>query len=229
MRKALLAGLSVILVGGGAAVAQVAVDDSWLPGLRKAITSEKPQVKAARVDRERLTARRVDIVDGNGIIRMTLAGDLPNPIVDGIEYKRSIASGGLTLYDEKGDERGGFSFSPSRRSAQFVVDYAANDAVGVIAREDGTSELVLNSRAPEYRHPAYGNRRLPLGQGKTRLRLRLSPNGQPEVALTDGAEKTRLRLTVTEEGYGAIQFLDAEGRIVSTLAPEQDAAARRRQ
>lgn len=217
----------LLLTVGGAALAQVTVDDSMLPGLRKVIITEKPKVKLERVDRERLSARRVDIVDKNGVIRMTLAGDLPNPIVDGIEYKRSIPFGGLTIFDENGNERGGLGFTTGRRSTQLVLDYAANDAVGVSAREDGTTELIMNSRAREYRHPNYGDRRLPLAQGRTRLRLRLSPDGTPEIALADRQEKTRLRLTVTEAGDGAIEFLDAEGRVVSSLGPGKAGAAAR--
>ena len=30
----------------------------------------------------------------------------------------------------------------------------------------------------------------------------------------------RLRLTVTPEGHGAIEFLDASGKVIETLAPE---------
>jgi hypothetical protein len=29
-------------------------------------------------------------------------------------------------------------------------------------------------------------------------------------------------MTVTEEGFGAIQFLNAEGEVIHTLAPEAD-------
>ena len=227
MRK-LIVGSLLCAVVAGAAVAQTVVDDSVLPGLRAVISSMHPQMKVARVDRDRLTARRVDIVDKNGMIRMTLAGDAPGAVIDGIEYKRSIPFGGLLIFDDKGNEFGGIGYNPARQTAQLTFDYATNDAVAVMARDDGTSEILMNTRSREYTHPAFGKARLPLGQGKTRLRLRLNPNGQPEVALSDASEKTRLRLTVTDQGYGAIEFLDAQGHVVSTIAPERDLAAKRR-
>ena len=50
----------------------------------------------------------------------------------------------------------------------------------------------------------------------------VGPDGTPAIALNDKADRTRLRLTVTAEGYGAIEFLDAQGRVIHTLAPKAD-------
>jgi hypothetical protein len=44
------------------------------------------------------------------------------------------------------------------------------------------------------------------------------------VALADKADRVRVRMTVTPEGYGAIEFLNAEGEVIHTLAPEADLA-----
>jgi hypothetical protein len=52
--------------------------------------------------------------------------------------------------------------------------------------------------------------------------LSLAADGTPAVALSDRNDKPRLRLTVTEEGFGAIQFLNAEGQVIHTIAPEAD-------
>jgi len=35
-------------------------------------------------------------------------------------------------------------------------------------------------------------------------------------------DRPRVRIKVTPEGYGAIEFLDAEGKVVQTIAPEAD-------
>jgi hypothetical protein len=133
----------------------------------------------------------------------------------------------LLIRDDNGNERGALGFNSTRSSAQFVLDYDANDAIALMTLADGTSEILMNSMAPAFHHPAFGNKKLPLGQGKTRIELKLSPDGTPEIALADKNEQPRLRLTVTNEGYGAIEFLDAQGRIISTVAPERDLAEAR--
>jgi hypothetical protein len=41
----------------------------------------------------------------------------------------------------------------------------------------------------------------------------------PDKNFTD-TEEPRLRLTVTEQGFGSIEFLDAEGKVVDSITPE---------
>ena len=53
-------------------------------------------------------------------------------------------------------------------------------------------------------------------------RMVVGADGTPAIALNDKADRTRLRLTVTAEGYGAIEFLDAQGKVIHTLAPEAE-------
>ena len=223
-RFILAAGAAGLLLAGAGATAQTSkTDPKLLQALRNAIADMTPRTRAARVDRERLTARRIDVVDGKGVIRMTLAGDVPQPIVDGLEYKRAVGLGGLIIWDEEGNERGGVGFNSTSSSTQLSFDYAAQEAVAVIAREDGTAEIVIKAQEPERRIPELGNRRVPLNQGQERLRVRVKPSGVPEVLLADAQERPRVRLTVTPEGYGALEFLDAGGQVVSSLAPERDA------
>jgi hypothetical protein len=52
------------------------------------------------------------------------------------------------------------------------------------------------------------------------VKMTLAADGTPAIALQDKESRPRLRLTVTPEGYGAIEFLDAQGRAVQTFAPE---------
>ena len=224
MRKLWAAAAAVTLVAAGAAGAQTASDPKLVQALRNAISSMTPQTRVAKVDRERLIARRIDVVDSKGVIRMTLAGDAPAPIVDGIEYKRHVPVGGLIIWDEEGNERGGIGFNSARSTTQLSFDYAAQEAVAVLSREDGTTEIVMKSLEPERRIPEFGNRRVPLTQGHERLRMRVGPSGAPEVLLADAQERPRVRLTVTAEGYGALEFLDAHGKVVQSLAPERDRA-----
>jgi hypothetical protein len=76
------------------------------------VTSLEPKTRYtdAEVQREVIVARRIDIVDPDGVVRMTLAGQLPNPVVDGVEYRRSSPVSGVMLRDAQGNERGGFGY-----------------------------------------------------------------------------------------------------------------------
>ena len=58
--------------------------------LQKVIVSRSPQTRVEAADSDRITARRIDIVDEKGVIRMTLSGQTPAPIIDGIQYKRCL-------------------------------------------------------------------------------------------------------------------------------------------
>ena len=54
--------------------------------------------------------------------------------------------------------------------------------------------------------------------------MRVSADGTPSIGLADKQNRTRLRLTITDAGYGAVEFLDADGTIVETFAPEAQRA-----
>ena len=184
-RWAVAVGGCLALASAGALAQTAQTDPKLLQALRNAISTMTPQTRVARVDQERLTARRIDVVDSKGVIRMTLAGDAPPPVVDGIEYKRAVGLGGLIIWDEEGNERGGIGFNQTRSTTQLSFDYAAQEAVAVVSNEDGTSEIIMKSLQPERRIPEFGNRRVPISQGHERLRMRVTPSGIPEVLLAD--------------------------------------------
>jgi hypothetical protein len=50
--------------------------------------------------------------------------------------------------------------------------------------------------------------------------MTVAADGAPSIALADKQDRPRVRLALTREGYGAIEFLDADGKIVETFAPE---------
>jgi hypothetical protein len=193
--------------------------------LKKDIVSRTPQTRATKIDHERLTARRVDIVDENGVIRMTLAAPTPAPILDGIQYKRAFPVSGLVMYDKNGSERGGFGVADIEGSAALLAqDHANVDAIGWRVMPDGSVSFIINERPPIRREPALGNAIAPAPNAMTRVEMRVSADGTPSIGLTDKQERTRLRLTVTDAGYGAVEFLDADGKVVETFAPEAQRA-----
>jgi len=191
--------------------------------LRSIIVTQEPEVRVAAVDHDRITARRIDIIGEDGVIRMTLAADTPAPIIDGIQYRRAFGVAGLILYDENGSERGGFGVADVDGGlAVLALDHPAMDAIGWRVSPDGSVNFTINQAPPLIREPALDNRLVPGVQTSTRIRLSVAADGAPSVALADKDDRTRVRMTVTPEGYGAIEFLNAEGEVIHTLAPEAD-------
>jgi len=195
-----------------------------LEALQGIILDRAPQTNVAVVDHERISAKRIDIVGDDGTIRMTLAGNTPAPIIDGLQYKRAFDVAGMILYDAKGSERGGFGVAdmPSGTTAVLALDHPAMDAAGWRVSADGSVMFVINQAPPLIRDPGLGDRLVPGVQTPTRIKLSVAADGTPAVSLADAGDQPRVRMTVTAEGYGAIEFLDASGKVVHVLAPERD-------
>ncbi|GAA3913806.1 hypothetical protein [Luteimonas lutimaris] len=195
-----------------------------LDALQHAILDRAPETRVEAVDHERITARRIDIIDDDGTIRMTLAADTPPPIIDGIQYKRVFGVSGLILYDAEGSERGGFGVADTEggTAAVLALDHPAMDAIGWRVMPDGAVAFSINQAPPLLREPALDNRLVPGVDTPTRIRLSVAADGTPAVALADADDQARVRMTVTPEGYGAIEFLDVKGKVIHTLAPERD-------
>lgn len=217
-----IAGVAAALTAG-AALAQDAPTRPSLETLERIIETRTPETRVTAPDHDRITARRIDIVDADGVIRMTLAGATPAPIIDGVQYRRAFNVAGLILYDDKGSERGGFGTADVEGGmAVLALDHPAMDAVGWRVSPDGAVSFVINQAPPLIREPGLGGALVPGVQTPTRMRLTVAADGAPAIALSDRNDRPRLRLTVTEEGFGAIEFLNAEGAVVRTIAPEAD-------
>lgn len=217
------------LVGSCALCALAFAQDAKAPTPGKydrLILSRSPQIKVDKVDHDRLAVRRLDIVDEKGIIRMTLGAPVPEPIVDGIQYKRIFPASGLLVFDKDGSERGGYVVADIEGSAVAnVQDHANGDAIGWKIMPDGSVTFQINERAPIRREPELGGRIAPDNPGAaTRVKLSVAANGTPSVDLADKQSRPRLRLTVTEQGFGSIEFLNADGKVVESITPELVAA-----
>jgi hypothetical protein len=103
-----------------------------------AANDPKPQV---------LTVSEVDVVDTHGVIRARLGGDLPDAVLNGKRVPRGQKASGLLLYDDTGQERGGYiTFAPGR---QVALTLDARDQPGqvaiLVADPDGSSALTLSN------------------------------------------------------------------------------------
>ena len=191
------------------------------------ISSRSPELKVDKIDHDRLAVRRLDIVDEKGVIRMTLGAPVPEPRVDGIQYKRIFPASGLIVFDKNGSERGGYVVADIEGSAVAnVQDHANGDAIGWRIMPDGSVTFQINQRAPIRHEPELGGRIAPDNSGgATRVKLSVAANGTPSIDLADRQSRPRLRLTVNEQGFGSIEFLDAEGRVVDSITPERSRKA----
>jgi hypothetical protein len=215
LAAAVTAAATVVLVAA-AQDAKVPIDK-----IKAAIVDRNPQTRLAKVDHERLAVRRLDVVDENGVIRMTLAAPTPAPIIDGIQYKRAFPVAGLVIFDKNGSERGGFGVADIEGSAVVLAqDHANFDAIGWRIMPDGSVSFAINERPSLERSPELDNRLLPGIGAASRIRMTVAADGAPSIALADKQDRPRVRLALTSEGYGAIEFLDAAGKIVETFAPE---------
>jgi len=224
-----IAWLSGLLVLSSAVVVSASEEAQLqIEKLKQNILSRSPQTRVNKVDHERLTARRIDIVDENGVVRLTLAAPTPAPIVDGIQYKRTFPVSGIVMYDMNGNERGGIGVADIDGSAALLAqDHVNSDAIGWRVGPDGSVKFLINQRPAIQREPALGNAIAPAMRTVTRVEMSVAADGTPSIGLADKEDRTRLRLTVTEAGHGAIEFLDANGKVVETFAPEAQRAAAR--
>lgn len=213
----------MVATAGETNAQDLASDRPSLEAIEKIIVDREPITRVQAPDHDRITARRIDIVDAEGTIRMTLAGTTPAPIIDGIQYKRAFDVAGLVIYDKSGSERGGLGTADvDGGMAILALDHPAMDAIGWRVSPDGEVNFLINQAPALIRDEALGGALVPGVSTPTRIRLAVAANGTPSVALSDKNDKPRLRLTVTDAGFGAIEFLDAAGEVVHTIAPEAD-------
>jgi len=187
------------------------------------VIDENPQVRVSdeEVAYERLVVRRIDVIDENNVIRTIIAGELPPPVIDGLAYERNGEVAGLMLRNGEGGEAGGFGYHDGLDGPLLALDHGFNEAAGFAVRDGQAFMFVGNAldsitdeRLPGHQLPNYVD-------GKsTGLMASTAADGTQSVTLHDQDYRPRIRLKVTEEGYGAIEFLNAEGEVVQTIAPE---------
>jgi hypothetical protein len=181
---AISAAVIVLALIGASAVEDLGLS-AEAAKLGAAVVDWQPQIKAVKIDHERLTVRRLDLVDENGIIRMTLGSPAPQPIVDGIQYKRVFPVSGLVIYDKDGSERGGFGVADIAGSSVVASqDHANDDAIGWRISPDGSVGFEINERVPIAHEPALRGHIVPAA-GATRIKMTVAADGSPGIALVD--------------------------------------------
>ena len=90
-----------------------------------------------------LTLQELILVDGNGIQRARISGDLPNAVIDGKEVIRGSKVAGLMLYDKDGIERGGYVTFDTGDNVALTLDSKKHQHALFVAGPDGAVAIQL--------------------------------------------------------------------------------------
>lgn len=116
-----------------------------------------------KLEFDTIKAKEIVAVDGNGVVRARLGGDLPDAVMaNGHVAKRDSKAGGLLIYDEQGIERGGYATMDSGSNAVLTLDSKHRQAVLLIAEPDAEQSSALRlwsgNSAVELRSNELGSR-----------------------------------------------------------------------
>jgi hypothetical protein len=206
-----------------------------------AFTQAGPQ----RIDE--LTVQRLNVVDANGTLRFVLSNkDRMHPgVMDGVTINRPRPVAGMLFFNDEGDEVGGLTYTGSddngrRANAGIMFDQLKQDqTIGITYNESNgqrsaglqvwdrseqpLSDLIrgLNQanalpEGPE-RDAAIKVVRAKAPPGPRRLFAGKNTDKSATVSLADADGRPRLVLKVDADGTAAIEFLDADGKMVQRV------------
>lgn len=202
--------------------------------------------QAQPVDRDaafgRIRAERIDIVEADGTRKLVLSNQalLPDAVIAGETLPRSSRAPGILVYNEAGEEVGGWLFSATEKDG---VPVAYSSLTFDQYQQDQTLQLVYND---EEGHRLVGLRikdrpDIPAGEHQRRLqaamamaegsareqaiaplrapdRLFVGKSGEKAALwLLDPEGKPRIKLVVDGDGEPSMEFLDAEGTVLDRL------------
>lgn len=101
---------------------------------------------------DKIRAKEVTVVDGNGIVRARLGGDLPNGTVcHGRTAERGAQAAGLLIYDEQGIERGGYVTQYPGSNAMLTLDHKCQQSALFVAGPEEATALELWTKTTKSR------------------------------------------------------------------------------
>jgi hypothetical protein len=163
---------------------------------------------------ETISVKKLVIIDEEGKPSLVLANKklMPMPILDGKEYERDINPSGLVIYNNKGNECGGFGVVnvPEGEKIVFALDYATSDAIALYKTEssDGTyysSGLGINDPNPNGQ----------IGDAINRINLE-SSNKNASLEIKDSKGIIRIKITV-EDSIPKFLIYDDKGILLKNL------------
>jgi hypothetical protein len=196
-----------------------------------------------------IDAQRINVVEPDGTIRLVLSDQarFPGLILKRKEYSHPRGVAGLLFFNDDGTEDGGLAYRGFRHDSGTVADgelmfdqYGQDQTVGIEYSDEAgkrlaglhvwdrpdslpIDQLIARAQAirsmPEGPDRAEALRQLKAATGATRLFAGKTPDHSTIVALSDPEGRVRLRMVVDTSGDGRIEFLDATGRVTTTVRP----------
>lgn len=210
-----------------------------------ALTAFTQSTSTQRIDE--LTVQRLNVVDANGTLRFVLSNkDRMHPgVMDGVTINRPRPVAGMLFFNDEGDEVGGLTYTGSddngrRANAGIMFDQLKQDqTIGLTyseangqrlaglqvwdRSEQPLSDLIrgLNDanaiREESAREAAIKAVRAKAPAGPRRVFVGKNTDKAATVSLADGNGKPRLVMTVGADGAAAIDFLDADGKLLQRI------------
>jgi hypothetical protein len=191
----------------------------WRPYL-PASAAPGPRPQPAVQNFDEINVKRINIVENTGKVRLVLCNSekMPNPVVDGKEYPRSVRLAGVVFYKADGDECGGIGLASTAKdeSSLIAFDFMKSEAVGIAKSEskDGKrfdARLVFADRPPVD---------LPVEKASAASAERIvlaNSNHDARLVLSDVEGHERIVLRVDAAGDARFQILDKTGKVVASL------------
>ncbi len=195
-----------------------------------------------------LDVERLNIIDRNGTLRMTLfnAENFPDIVLGDKVHKRQIGSdaAGMLFYNSDGEECGGLVFG-NGEAALLFDQYHQDQVIGLTYGQDidGRNQygLTLWDRPDlplaQWMEEWSTITSMPAGEERSRKEalfknsdrwshhratIGKSADGDLGVQLMDSKGNTRLRMVVDSQDVPRLEFLDETGEVYYRLPPEPD-------
>ncbi len=141
----------------------------------------KAKASAGRASDDILRVRGLVVVDENGTERVWIGAPLPEPLILGKRFPRGGNVSGVMLYDDEGNERGGYVTSDDFPNVFFTLDSLGKQHVLFLAEPQGDTALWIWNGENAFR----------LNVGEERAELKISSGGETifEVPKAESKEK----------------------------------------
>ena len=193
---------------------------------------------------QEIDVQRINVREPDGRLRMVLSDHsrFPGAIVRGRETPFARESAGMIFYNDEATENGGLIISGARGADGKVASvghlsfdqYEQDQVVNLQQQEDGgvrRAGLTISDRPDTAMnvaagvalraHPAALERALDAGEfGRPRAFFGKEEDRSSQMVLRDAAGRARLRLSVAANGAAKIAFLNAQGQVTKTIAPD---------
>lgn len=191
---------------------------------------------------EEISVERINVIEADGSRKLVIsnAARLPDPVIAGETLERGFDFPGIIVYNEEGDEVGGWGFSGRKVDGKVQAfnslsfdQYQQDQTLQLVYSDESDYRLVgmrIKDRPdiPAAEHKRRLDEVLAMPEGAERERL-LAPlrapdrlfvgksGGKSGTWVFDQQGRARIKLMVDDSGNPALEFLDADGNVIQRL------------